>query len=69
MKQILVTVLIVSSILTIWSGWVFESCGYDCGIFSVQGKPASILGLTVGGLIMSISLIMLFISKNKNSKL
>ena len=54
-SYIFLAVLLASIAVAVRSKWVWVTCGYDCGIFTISQGPVSVVGwyLGLGGTLLS----------------
>ena len=54
-NYIFLAVLLASIAVAARSKWVWATCGYDCGIFTISQGPISVVGwyLGLGGILLS----------------
>ena len=65
--KVLYVIAILGAVLAIRAKIVWESCGYDCGIFKAEGPFVAIGGWYFGLAVIFISVLLIIIKAAKSS--
>ncbi len=60
-SKAILAIFILGLVVSLYSGYRMNTCGYDCGLFSVSGQPVTVLAWVIGLGLLSLATLLTII--------